>query len=177
MTVSSLAGYGLTMYQLKAQFAYALLGNASNSEEQTDWWSFVANQQNDRVTMSLEKVGDRLVQDMAVRAADYLVDRTELSEEYVLVIVDPPTGDLEVKAFRRADLVKALEGEQLSAAMDALAENRLLYVTSEDELPDMPEDEELTGLADQIQAFLDDNKKLIDILDREGLLPWGETAA
>ena len=58
--------------------------------------------------------------------------------------------------------------------LEELADKRLLYHDSLEELPAMPDDAELQGLADAANSFLEQNDKLLNMLARSGFLPWSE---
>jgi len=157
-----------------AQAAYTLLGATETNEEKQSLWDLVNDQCDLQVNLCLEKVGDQVIMDLATETADYLVDYPDLAEDYVLVIVDDPTLDgYEARAFRRDDLLENLESPRKEEVEEILQENTLFYHTEADEVPATPaDDEKLLGLAAQIQGFLDKNRGILDILEREGLLAW-----
>ncbi len=171
--INTLPGGGLLSANLGNQIAQSFWGSRSENKELEGPWGFFADQCALKVTMCLKGVGDKIVMDLAAVTADYMVDKPELQEDYVLVIVDDPLQGREARAYKRADLVADLESPKKEEALEALEKNPLLYHTSAADLPPIPDDENLNGLAAKVQDFLDVNDKVLNILARDGLLPWG----
>jgi hypothetical protein len=133
----------------------------------------LSEQQTEKVTIGLEKVGDRLVTDLAEVTAEHLNENPDLQDNYVLVIVDDPKQGRVARAYHPEDLVADLEGEEKEKAIDNLKKQQLLYHDDIDDLPDVDEsDEALMGLAEKAQAFLDKNEKVLNILEKNNVLPW-----
>ncbi|MEW5723011.1 MAG: hypothetical protein AB1896_07890, partial [Thermodesulfobacteriota bacterium] len=163
-------GPRLMMASFWTQAAQSFWG-ASKKDEGTDsLLNFLADRQDVQVDLCLEKVGDQVTQDLAAVTAHYLADRPELSEDYVLVLIRDALGGWEARAYRREDLAAGLEGEEKEKVLAALEKNRLLYNTTTAGLPEPSTDEGLIGLAEEVQSFLDNNEKLLNILVREGAL-------
>lgn len=150
----------------------SLYNSSGTTSGTNDVWNFFSEQCDIKVSMSFEKISEQLVFDLAAETADYLVDKPELADDYVLVVVEDPVQGRQIKAFHREDLVKDLEGEEKERALEALKTNTLISAESLGELPEETDDPELLGLAAKAQAFLDKNEDLLNILNREGYLPW-----
>lgn len=172
MTIN-LTGTGLGMSALLSNMIESFWNKSTNNNALASYWKMAAEQQTEKVTLGLEKVGDRLVTDLAQVTADYLIDNPDVEDDYVLVIVDDPTQGRVARAYHPEDLVADLEGEKKEKAIEKLQKQQLLYHDDLDDLPDMDEsDEALMGLADKAQAFLDQNEKLLNLLEKNGLIPW-----
>lgn len=165
------AGYSATT--AASQFVQSFWNQTIGQSRNADIWNFMNEQQNIKVTMSLEKIGNRLVGDLAEETAEYLADKPDLAEEYVIVIVDDGLHGREARAYRREDLVADLDGEERERALEKLKDARLLYHDSAKDLPEVDkDDQELVNLAKNTQAFLNRNEKLLNILDRNELNPF-----
>ena len=172
MTINP-TGTGLGMSALLGNMIESFWNKSSNDNPLSTYWKSLADQQTEKVTLGLEKVGDRLVTDLAQVTADYLIDNPDLENDYVLVIVDDPTQGRVARAYHPEDLVEDLEGEEKEEAIEKLREQQLLYHDDLDELPEMDEsDEALMGLAGTAQGFLDNNEKLLNLLAKNQVLPW-----
>ena len=136
-------------------------------------WQYMSNQVDVQVSMCMENVGERLVYDLAENTADYLKDYEDLAEDYVLVIVDED-GQRTARAYRREELVSQYPEEEQEDLLQALKKNPLLYHDDASDLPAMSGDEDIQGLAAVAQDFLDKFSDVLDILERDGYLPWGE---
>jgi hypothetical protein len=149
-----------------------LMSAFGQTQEQDSTWNLLARQYDTKVSMSLDKVGDRVLHDLAEEVAHYLVLHEGMSEDYVLAMVDTPSGGREVRAFWRADLTADLEGKKKARMEEYLIENPLIAVDDPSSLPSQPQDEKLLGLAEVGQKFVNQNEKLLNILARDGHLPW-----
>lgn len=164
---------GLAGLDLAGDLTRSFWNKGSESKEADSVWGLMAEQCNYKVSVGMQNVGDKLLLDLAGVTAQYLADKPDLSEDYVVAVVNSPTGGWEARAFRRSDLAADLEEGQKEDVMAALDETPLLYATDPDDLPETPADDEvLLGLANQVQGFLDKNKDVLQILAREGFLPF-----
>lgn len=162
--------YGRTRNTL-AFWNQALVNNDNQNTNSLS--SLVAQRQMTKVTMCLEKVGNRVLKDMAKETAKYLGTQPDLAKDYVIVIIDDPKKGREARAYRREDLVADLKSPEKEKKLESLKQNPLLHLTSDKGLPAMPDNKpELTGLAGKIQNFLDRNEKILDLLSRQGVLKW-----
>jgi hypothetical protein len=137
-----------------------------------DAWSFLAQQCDYKVNVGLSRVGDRIKMDMAAETADYLSEKPDLIDDYVLALVKNETGNLEARAFRKSDLLNDVDDSKRAELTSALEKNTLIYFSSDEGLPDTPDDEDLQGLSNRIQSFLDPKAKILNMLDRAGVIPW-----
>jgi hypothetical protein len=166
-------GTGQGMSTVLSNMIENFWNKSSNDNALSSYWQLLSEQQTEKVTLGLEKVGDRLVTDLAQITADYLIENPDLEDNYVLVIVDDPTQGRIARAYNPEDLVTDLEGEEKEEAIKRLIEQGLVYHDRLDELPEVDEsDEELLGLAESAQAFLDQNEKLLNLLEKNEVLPW-----
>lgn len=173
MTINSLYNNHSLAAQYGSQTIQSFFSSVTAQGSGNEMWAFVAEQQNVKINMAFDKIGQKVIEDMAGVTAEYLSDKPELAEDYVLVIIDDPKKEgREVRAYHREDLVKDLEGEKKEKALERLKENPLLYHTSTKDLPDVSDDADLKGLVSDVQKFLDRNEKLVNILTREGYMPW-----
>jgi hypothetical protein len=150
----------------------AFLDGSSSSGSASDLWQMLANRQSDRVTFCLDNVGGKIKTDLATETAEYLSEHPDLVDDYVLVIIDDPDEGREARAYRIDDLTKDLEGEKKTKAEEKLKDKRLLYLTTDEDLPDQPDDKELKGLAEKAQKFLDKNEKVLNLLAKSDILPF-----
>jgi len=135
-------------------------------------WEVLANQCDVSVSLSLEKVSDRLLLDLAGETADYLSDKTELAEDYCIVVTGDNDSGREARAYRISDLLERVDEDKREEIEKQLKEERLLFFEDDEGIPDTPEDdEELQGLADVVQGFLDKNEKVINMLSSGGCWP------
>lgn len=155
-----------------SQMISAFLGDSGTDSKTDGLFDFMAEQQSVKVNLALEDVGRKMVVDLAAKTADYLADKPALTEDYVLVIVGEQAADRQAICYRVEDLVAEMEGEEKEKAAEALKENRLLYVNTTEDLPAAPTDEEAAGLAAAAQGYLDLHKGVLDLLEKNGVVPW-----
>jgi hypothetical protein len=168
--VQSLTNNLSNLYGLQKSNSFWSTSQTSDTDE--DAWSFLAEQCDYKVNVSLTKVGDRIKLDMAAETADYLSDNPDLADDYVLAIVKDATGGLEARAFRKSDLLAEVDAEKKEELEKALENDTLVYFSSDEGIPDTPDDEDLQGLANRIQSFLDANSKILSMIERSGVVPW-----
>lgn len=95
--------------------------------------------------------------------------------DYVLAIIDGKNGERRVKIFRRSESVesraKTEEGKKLLDSQ--LRKNPILCYPSADKLPMEvnPDDQEAAELSERLTNFIQKNKKLLNLLAREGYSP------
>ncbi|MBF0529433.1 MAG: hypothetical protein HQK55_09205 [Deltaproteobacteria bacterium] len=146
---------------------------ASGTQDNNSLSNLLTQQQSYKVTMNLQKVGKKVLKDMAGETAKYLATKPDLAKDYVLIIVDDPSKGRTVKAYRPEDLVTNLKSPEKEKELAALKQNPLLHCTSDINLPAMSKnDPDITGLANKVQSFLDRNKKVIDLLEKQGMIDW-----
>lgn len=155
-----------------AQTATSLASGSALLNNDDETWGLLAQQADVMVSLAMDKVAARVELDLAEETADYLKDKPELAEDYVIVVVDRSDGTgREARTFRRSELLEQLEGEQKAEMETAFKENPLIFLSDDEGIPETPtDDEELVGLAQRVQAFLDKNESVLDILSRQGVL-------
>ena len=95
-------GNGWNIYNsYGAQMAETFWNKSSDSSDTESPWDIFSQQCDLTVSLSLNRVSEKLVMDLAEDTASYLVDYPELQDDYVLVIVDTPTGEREARAYHR----------------------------------------------------------------------------
>jgi hypothetical protein len=153
--------------------AWNMLSNQANVTANSAW-NMLSNQADSTVNLNLKSIGEKVITDMAGEAASYLADNEELSEDYVLAVVDLPDGTYEARAYRKSELLESIEDPHAKAIMkQSLENNTLLHLEDAKELPKTPSDDaELVDFAKKIQTFLDKNQKTISMLDKGGYMPW-----
>ena len=146
----------------------------SQSSTDNTAWSMLSEQASSTVSLNMESIGQKVITDMAGEAASYLADKEELSEDYVLAVVDLPDGTYEARAYRKSELLESIEDPYSKAIMkESLESNTLLHLGDAEGLPETPSDDaELVAFAEKIQSFLDKNQKTISMLDEGDYMPW-----
>ena len=126
------------MNQFWNNVAQRFWSNSGTGGSTSGVFDYLSEQCDTKVTLALDKVGDRVVTDLAGEVADYLSDKPELSEEYVIVIVEDPVSGRQARAYRRDDLVAELESPEKEEVLEKLKDNNILGHNSLGDLPDMP---------------------------------------
>nr|WP_319775867.1 hypothetical protein [uncultured Sphaerochaeta sp.] len=135
----------------------------------SEMWDVLAEQNDVTVSVSLGKVSDRMLLDLAGETADYLSGHPDLADDYVLVIVGDSESGREARAFKRSELLADLDPEKRAELEEGLDKEPLLFIANADEVPETPsDDEDLQGLAAVAQSFLDQNEKVINLIAKSG---------
>ncbi|MEW6264892.1 MAG: hypothetical protein AB1641_17595 [Thermodesulfobacteriota bacterium] len=173
MAINISSGGGLLSSYLGTLASSWSQGLSGATSQTSDLLNLMMSNCQDKVTMALEKVSSKVVNDLAGETAKFLADQPDLADNYVLVIIKGQDGNREARVYQREELVADLEGEEKEKALEKLEANPLLYVDSDEDLPPLStEDQAEVRLAAKVQGFLDRNQKLLNLLNREGLLDW-----
>ncbi|MDR2442926.1 MAG: hypothetical protein LBE31_05330 [Deltaproteobacteria bacterium] len=132
----------------------------------------------DKVDIAFDKVSGKLLTELASITASAIGDYPELSDDYVIAIIDGDNGR-EVRVYSRNELLEQSEGteEEKQALKEELAKNPLLFFDSADSLPASSTSEGAAALAAKASEFLKTNEKLLDLLDKYGFNPFAASEA
>ncbi|MFH1138728.1 MAG: hypothetical protein V1816_21840 [Pseudomonadota bacterium] len=168
------SGYGLLSPWWCNQQATNLLSSLAAQGTDNSGWNFLSDQVDSDVSFNLDKIGEKVITDLAGVAAGYLKDKEELSEDYVVAIIDQADGSYEARTYRRSELLESIENPVSKAMLKKTLEtNPLLHLSDDEGLPEpAADDADLVNFAAKIQGFLDQNQKTIAMLDRSGNMPW-----
>lgn len=144
------------------------------------WSSLAAGNGLDTVSLALAGVSDRFLEDLAQETAAYLKDHPSLQDDYVLAVINGQNGQREIKVFRRSEVVASQAGTAAGQKLldGQLKKNPILCYSSASQLPMKmnPDDAETAELSARLSKFLEKNKKLLNLLDREGFSPFNTLA-
>jgi len=131
-----------------------------------------SNSTTDSVSLTYNKIGSKIVSDMAVVTANTIKQYPELDNDYVIVIVDDGTNR-EARVYSRKDMLENFEGteEEKAVLEKELAANPLLVYNNANGLPETKNSTAYKQLAADINSFLNTNKKTMDVLDKAGYDP------
>jgi len=126
----------------------------------------------DKVSLTYNAIGDKIVSDMASVTAGVIKQYPELDKDYIIAIVETDSGR-EARVYRRSEILDNFEGteKEKAALKEELEKNSLMLFTSANGLPETSSDKASQALATELNSFLKTNSKTLDILDKAGYDP------
>lgn len=153
--------------------------NLDKSQNYDSLASLLANEEtapslmNDKVDLAMDKVAGKIITELASITADAIGDYPELADDYVMAIIDKPSGR-EVRVYSRQELIESGDktDEEKKAMAEQLAKEPLVAFSSDEGLPPPSESAGSLALANKVNQFLKINAKLLDNLDKYGFNPF-----
>ncbi|MDR3203673.1 MAG: hypothetical protein LBV23_02850 [Deltaproteobacteria bacterium] len=138
----------------------------------------VASQVTDQVDLALDKVADKIISELASITANTIGDYPQLSDDYVIAVIDDANG-IQARVYSRQAIVDSFEGteEEKKSLLDELNKQPLKAYPSSYSLPASDQSEASAALANKINTFLSQNGKLLDLLETYGYNPFSAIAA
>jgi hypothetical protein len=132
----------------------------------------------DQVDLALDKVAQKIIEEIAALTAETIKENPEFQEDYVVAIIDDGQNR-EARVYSRAEILAAFEGteEEKAKLAQSLDENPLLTYSSADNLPATSDNAAAQDLADKINGFLKTNGKLLNTLNSYGYNPFATEEA
>jgi hypothetical protein len=131
----------------------------------------------DTVSLTYQKIGQKVVTDLAGVTAQTIKDYPDLDKDYVIAIVDNG-ATREARVYRRADILKNFTGsdKEKAALQKELDQNPLMVFYSDNGLPETASDAGSQALAKNLNSFLKTNAKTMDVLGKAGYDPLADLA-
>ena len=148
----------------------ATLTDSLWGEGQSSWPGLGATSgSSDVVTLAYQKIGDKIITDLAALTAEAIKADPGLDNDYVIALVDTDAGR-EARVYRRSEILAGFEGsaEEKKALSAQLAANPLQVFTSAQGLPAGSDDQTCRELAADLNEFLKTNGKTLDALKKAG---------
>ena len=151
----------------------ALTGGLGSGESNP--WSVLsaAGGAQDQVSLAYGRIGERIITDLAALTAEAIKKDPSLDGDYVIALIDGPTGQ-EARVYRRSEILAGFEGtaEEKSALEAQLAANPLAVFSDAQGLPETSGDPATQTLADEINGFLKNTSKTLNALKNAGADPF-----
>lgn len=150
----------------------SLWGDSASSSSTT---TGLTNSGTDTVSLTYQKIGGQMVNDMAAATAQVINQYPELDQDYVIAVIDTG-GSREARVYRRSEILANFEGtDQEKEALKAqLDENPLMVFNNANGLPDSAADPGSQALAKELNSFLSTNAKTLDVLSKAGHDPLAD---
>ena len=153
--------------------------NSLWSDNQSPWASLGSTAgPMDVVTLAYQKIGDRMLTELAALTAEAIKEDPSLDHDYLIALLDSASG-LEARVYRRSEILAGFEGaaEEKMALADLWEANPLLVFSEAAGLPAGADDASAQKLAAALNGFLKTNAKTLKTLNNAGYNPFLEFTA
>lgn len=127
----------------------------------------------DTAKFTYDNISNQILSDMAGVTAETIKEYPKLEDDYVIAIIDDGTTR-EARVYSRSEILDNFDGteEEKKDLENELNENPLMVFNSDTGLPPSTEDAGSRALAENLNDFLDMNRKIINVVDKEGFDPF-----